>query len=160
MDRNLDSAKLERDVDERVTRNSPELVLLVEHGARNTTIDSIRDVSWNLGESETGIEDGNKLTVWRRRHKRIEGDGISVGTNNAVSVGEYLPMLVGVSQSMDFVNHELGVGGDVRVLGKDLVDGHQSRVGNDGSVGSVEVKGNIRRRDVVPNENAVQDTVS
>ena len=65
MDRNLDSTKLKRDINERVTRNGPELILLVEHGTRNATIDDIRYVAWDLSESEAGIKDGNKLAIRR-----------------------------------------------------------------------------------------------
>lgn len=65
MDRNLDPAKLERDINERVTRNSPKLVLFVVHGTRDAAIDSIRNVSRDLSEGEAGVEDANKLTVRR-----------------------------------------------------------------------------------------------
>ena len=65
MARNFDPAELERDVDESVTRNGPKLVLLVEYGTRNAAIDVIRDISWNLGESVTSVEDSNKLTIRR-----------------------------------------------------------------------------------------------
>ena len=61
---------------------------------------------------------------------------------------------------MDLVNHEFGVGGDVRVLGEDFVDSQHSRIRNGGSIGPIEVKGDVRRRDGVLNENAVEDTVS
>lgn len=69
-------------------------------------------------------------------------------------------MLVGVGQPVDFVNHEFGVGGDVRVLRKDLVNGQHSVVGNGGSIGSIEVEGDGWRRHVALDKNAVQDTVS
>ena len=160
MDGNFDPAKFERDVNERIARDGPELVLPIVHGTRNTAVDGIRDISWNLSESETGIEDGNKLAIRRRRYNRIESDGVSVGTNDAVGVGQDLPVLVGVGQSVYFVNCEFGVGGDVRVLGKDLVDSQHSRVRDRGSVGSVEIEGDVRRGDGVLDENAVQDTVS
>lgn len=63
MDRNLDTTELERDLDKGVTRNGPILVVLVEHSTRNATVDSIRDISRDLSESETGVEDSNKLTI-------------------------------------------------------------------------------------------------
>ena len=160
MDRNLCPPEFERDVDERVAGNGPKLTLLVEYGTRDATIDSIRDISWNLSESVAGIDDGNELTTRCRRYNRFKCDGISVGTNDPIVIGEYLPMLVGVSQSVDFVNHELGVGGDVRVLGEDLVNGHHSRVGNGGSIGPIEVEGDVWRGHAILDENAVQDTVS
>lgn len=61
---------------------------------------------------------------------------------------------------MDLIDHEFVIRGDVRVLRKDFADGQHPRVGNGSSIGPVEVEGDIRRRQAVLDENAIQDAVS
>jgi hypothetical protein len=69
-------------------------------------------------------------------------------------------VFVGVGQSVDFINHEFGVGGGVRVLRKGLVDGWRSVVRNSDSVCSIWIEGDEWRRNIVLDEAAVKNTVS
>ena len=94
VDRVLYAAELEREVEQLVTRDGPDLGLLVVLRALDATVDGIRHRTRHLGKGESGVKHCNQLAIGRARHDRVDCDRLTIGTDDAIHVGQYLPVLV------------------------------------------------------------------
>ena len=160
VDRVLDAAELERDVDQLVTRDGPDLGLLVVLRALDATVDGIRHRTRHLGKGESGVKHCNQLAIGRARHDRVDRDGLTIGTDDTIHVGQYLPVLVLVRQLVHLCDRELGHGRDVGVLRKGLRDGQLTSSGAVWVSFAVQQYGEVVGGGGVLREDTVEHTIS